>query len=86
MSKKFVIAIVRANGTRVNVMLSNRIDVETFVARDGALGWLEKTVALQTPVEALVYRKGSDDIEEAWFFEKGSKRKLDILTLVGETK
>jgi hypothetical protein len=84
MAKEFILAIVRANGTRWLVQLSNRRDTEPFVGKDGALGWLESSVACEKPVQAVVYRPGTDAIEEAYFFESGRKRKLNLLTLAGE--
>jgi hypothetical protein len=80
MSKRFLLAVVRANGTRWNVELSNRTDAEIFVARGAALKWLESTVSNEMPVQALIYRPSSDALEEAWFFEKGARRKLEIVT------
>ncbi len=85
MGKQFVVAIVRANGTRWNVSLSNQQEAETFVAIAGALNHC-KAVGERTPVQAIVYRRGSDSIEAAWFYELGSERKLDVLTLTDTRK
>ena len=80
MGKQFVLAIVTANGTRWNVSMSDRKGLETFVAERGALAHC-KGVGSDTPVEAIVYRPGCDEIEEAWFYEGCTERKLDLLTI-----
>ena len=78
MSKPFVLALVRANGTRWNVSLSNVREPEAFVGNDGALGFC-KRLGKVTPAEAVVIQ--SDILQEAWFYEGETERKLNVLTL-----
>lgn len=83
--RRFVIASVKANGTRWNVYLSDSKKTETFVAKEGARAYLERTVASRVPVQALFFKAGSggEELEEVWFYEPDQRRKLSV-SIIGD--
>ncbi len=84
MAKTFVIASVKANGTRWNVYASDSKKTETFVGKEGARKYLENK-ASEVPVQALYFKAGSggEELEEVWFYEPSQRRKLAV-SIIGD--